>query len=217
MPRNISVLVWSNASGWRWMLAMVCPIRYPMPAPGPITAVPAATPIPTYLSPSVLPCSSANASMFPAPLYSLSVRSLVILAEHRQFDVNLREYSEYVSLKDRDEDLEGEEDYRRWHGDHRHERAEVQDEAEEDEDDQVPRQDVGVESQSESERLGELLESLDEPHERDHDRLERQSGGHEALWIPYGTVSPEALVLGEDEGEGCQRQRERDVARHGVA
>src|SRR5215213_6489386 len=143
------------------MLAMVCPIRYPMPAPGPMTAVPAATPIPTYLSPSVLPCSSANASMFPAPLYSLALRPLVILAEHCHLDVNLREYSEYVSLEDRDEDLEGKEDDRRGHGDHCHEGAEVQDEAEEDKDDQVPRQDVGVESQSERERLGELLENLD--------------------------------------------------------
>src|SRR5215210_3728341 len=164
-----------------------------------MTAVPAATPIPTYLSPSVLPCSSANASMLPAPLYFLFLRPLVILAEHCKLYVDLREYSEYVRLEDGDEDLEGEEDYRRGHGDDRHERSEIQDEAQEDEDDQVPRQNVRVESQSERERL------------------ERQTGGHEALEVPYRAVAPEALELGEDEGEGGQRQRERDVARHRVA
>src|SRR5215210_103441 len=150
-----------------------------------MTAVPAATPIPTYLSPSVLPCSSANASMLPAPLYFLFLRPLVILAEHCKLYVDLREYSEYVRLEDGDEDLEGEEDYRRGHGDDRHERSEIQDEAQEDEDDQVPRQNVRVEPQSERERPGELLENLDEPHERDHDRPERQTGGHEALEVPY--------------------------------
>jgi hypothetical protein len=50
----MSVLVWSNASGWRWMLAMVWPIRYPIPAPGPMTAVPAATPVPISLAASML-------------------------------------------------------------------------------------------------------------------------------------------------------------------
>jgi hypothetical protein len=36
------------------MLAMVVPMRYPIPMPDPMTAVPAATPVPIYLNPSVL-------------------------------------------------------------------------------------------------------------------------------------------------------------------
>src|SRR5215213_2874682 len=142
---------------------------------------------------------------------------LVLLAEHCQLDVNLREYSENVSLKDRDEDLEREEYNRGGDGDHGHERPEVQDEAEEDEDDQVPRQYVGVEPHPQRERLGELLHELDESHERDHDRLGRQARRHEALQIPEQPVAPHALELRQDKGQQRKRQREGYAARHGVA
>src|SRR5215210_3209084 len=101
------------------------------------------------------------------------LRPLVILTEHCQLDVNLREYSEYISLQNGDKDLEGIEHYCQGHGDYRDKSSEVQDEAEEDVDDQVPRQDVGVESHTEREGLGELPEYLDAPHERHHDHLER--------------------------------------------
>src|SRR5215210_79726 len=142
---------------------------------------------------------------------------LVLLAEHSQLYVNLCEYSENVSLEDRDEDLECEENYRGGHGDHGHERPEVQDEAEEDEDDQVPRQNVGVEPHPERERLGELLHELDERHERDHDRLERQARRYHALEVPHQPVAPHALELGQEERQERERQREGDAARHGVA
>src|SRR5215211_3625126 len=142
--------------------------------------------------------------------------SVPFIAEHRQLYINLSEYSEYVSLQDRDEDLESEEHHRRGHADDRHKGPEVQDEAEKDEDDQVARQNVGVEPQRERERLGELLEELDEPHERDHDRLPRQTRGHEALEVRPGAVAPEAFVLGKEERQDRERQGEGDVARHRV-
>src|SRR5919107_1134263 len=146
-------------------------------------------------------------------LFFLTLRPrLVILAEHRQFDIDLREYSKNVSLKNRDEDLKSKEDDRRGYGDHGHDRPKIQDEAEEDEDDRVPRQYVGVESQCERERLGELLDELDEPHKRDHERLEWQPRGHKTLEIRPHPVAPEALVLGEDERQQRERQREGDVA-----
>src|SRR5215210_2942351 len=151
-------------------------------------------------------------------LFLLTLRPrLVILAEHCQLDVNLREYSENVSLKDRYEDLEREEDNRGGDGDHGHKRPEVQDEAEEDEDDQVPRQYVGVEPHPKRKRLGELLHELDERHERDHDRLERQARRYHALEVPHQPVAPHALELGQEERQERERQREGDAARHGVA
>src|SRR5918995_1801303 len=142
---------------------------------------------------------------------------LVLLAEHCQLDVNLREYSENVGLQDRDEDLEREEHDRGCHGDHSHKRPEVQDEAEEDEDDQVPRQNVGVESHPERQRLGELLHDLDERHERDHDRLGRQTRRHQTLDVRPQPVAPHALELGQKKGQEREGERKRDAARHGVA
>src|SRR5919202_5899793 len=166
MPRNISVLVCSNCSGWRWMLSIVEPIRYPMPAPAPMTPAPAAMPTPTSLSScwssanNIPTCSagSADNSIYPAPLYSLfSQPSVHFIGKHCQLYIDLGEYSEYVSLNYRDKDLKRVEHHGHGHGDERHDGAEVQDKAEEDEDDQVPRQDVGVKPQSQRERLGNTL------------------------------------------------------------
>src|SRR5829696_8037346 len=115
IPRNISVLVWSKASGWRWMEAMVCPIRYPIPAPGPMTAVPAAMPTPIMVT-SPLACSnasmggiSANTSIptpFASRLTLLTCLEFLVVAEHCQLDIDLREYSENVSLQNGHKDLE---------------------------------------------------------------------------------------------------------------
>src|SRR5919202_1421388 len=168
-----------------------CRIWSRMPPPGPMTAVPAATPTPTSLSScwsSANICtksSSDNISCsFLSALFFFPHRrpSVLLVGVHCQLYVDLREYREYVGLDDRYEDLERIENYRHGHGDERHDGAEVQDKTEEDEDDQVPRQDVGIESHSQGERLGdELLEGFDEKHERDHDHLERHTGGHKGL------------------------------------
>src|SRR5215211_5848769 len=140
----------------------------------------------------------------------------MVLAEHGQLDVNLGEYSEYVSLQDGHKDLESIKHYGQGYGDYRDEGTEVQDEPEEDVDDQVPSQDVGIQPHPERERLGELAENFDSPHERHHDRLERQPWRREALEIGPCAVAPEALVLGEDEREQRQHQRKRDVRCDGV-
>src|SRR5919199_486242 len=196
------------------MLAMVWPIRYPMPMPGAPTPA-AARPTPTSLNASVL-CSSAKVSTYAAPLLFRQQPLVLLFGVDCQLDIDLREYSEYVSLKDRHKDLERVEHDRYGHGDDRGQGPEVKDKAEEDEDDKVPRQDVGVESQSERERPGELLQDLGEEHERDHDGLGRKTRGDEALEVRYHPVAPEALILGEDEGQDRQRGREGDVARHRV-
>src|SRR5919107_2204925 len=140
----------------------------------------------------------------------------MVVAEHGQLDVNLGEYSEYVSLQDGYEDLERIEHHGQGHGDYRDDRTEVQDEAEEDVDDQVPGQDVGIQPHPEREGLGELAENLDPPHERHHERLERQPWRREALEVPPRAVAPEALVLGKDEREYCEHQRKGDVRGYGV-
>src|SRR5215210_7420552 len=125
----------------------------------------------------------------------------MVLTEHGQLDVNLGEYSEYISLQDGYKDLECIEHHGQGHGDNRHDGTEVQDEPEEHVDDQVPSQDVGIQPHPEGEGLGELAENLDAPHERDHHNLERQPWGREALEIRPCAIAPEALVLGEDERE----------------
>src|SRR5919107_25946 len=191
-----------------------------------MTAVPAAMPTPIMVT-SPLACSNANAGIISAntsilaPFASrlaLSTCSLLlVVAEHCQLDVDLREYSEYISLQYGHEDLEPVEHNRKWYGDERYERAEVQDQAKEHVDDQVPGQDVGVEPHPEREGLGELTEHLDAPHKRNHDELERQPGGREALEIRPSAVAPEAFVLGEDEREQRKDQRERDVGGDGVS
>src|SRR5215210_8254908 len=163
---------------------------------------------------------SANVSI-PTPFASRLTlltysRLLMVLAEHGQFDVNLGEYSEYVSLQDGHEDLECIEHHGQGHGDYRDDGTEVQDEPEEDVDDQVPSQDVGIQPHPERERLGELAENFGSPHERHHDRLERQPWRREALEIGPCAVAPEALVLGEDEREQREHQRKRDVRGDGV-
>src|SRR5918997_6207229 len=135
----------------------------------------------------------------------------MVLAEHGQLDVNLSEYSEYICLQDGYKDLECIEHHGQGHRDYRDDGTEVQDEPEEDVDDQVSCQDVGIQPHSEGEGLGELAENLDPPHERYHDRLERQPWRREALEIGSCAVAPEAFVLGEDEREQRQHQRKRDV------
>src|SRR5215211_7873352 len=135
----------------------------------------------------------------------------MVLAKHGQLDVNLGEYSEYVSLQDGYEDLECVEHHGQWHGDYRDDGTEVQDEPEEDVDDQVPGQDVGIKSHPEREGLGELAENFDPPHERHHEDLGRQPRRREALEIGPRAVTPEALVLGEDEREQREHQCKRDV------
>jgi hypothetical protein len=64
MPTKSHVRESSNASGWRWIEAMVCPKRYPIPIPDPITAVPAATPKPIASNPVSGTCASIIMSMF---------------------------------------------------------------------------------------------------------------------------------------------------------
>src|SRR5215203_3045232 len=140
----------------------------------------------------------------------------MVLAEHGQLDVNLGEYSEYISLQDGHKDLECIEHYGQGYGDYRDDSTEVQDEPEEDVDDQVPSQYVGIQSHAERERLGELAEDFDSPHERHHERLERQPWRREALEIGPCAVAPEALVLGEDEREQRENQGKRDVRGDGV-
>src|SRR5918994_4753065 len=203
------------------MEAMVCPIKYPIPAPGPITAGPAAMPTPIMVT-SPLACSNASVGItsantsIPAPFASRLTLStyfclLLVVPEHRQFDVNLREYSEYVSLQNCHEDLEPIEHHGQGHRNYRHGRAEIEDEPEKHVDDEVPGQDVGVEPHPDRQGLGELAQDLDAPHERNHDRLERQSRGREALEVRSSPVAPEPLVLGEDERKQREHQRERDV------
>src|SRR5215203_2391651 len=163
---------------------------------------------------------SANVSI-PTPFASRLTlltysRLLMVLTEHGQFDVNLGEYSEYVSLQDGYEDLERVEHHGQGHGDYRDDGTEVQNEPEEYVDDQVPGQDVGVQPHPEREGLGELAQDLNTPHERHHKDLGRQPGRREALQVRPCAVAPEALVLGEDEREQCQHQRKRDVRGDGV-
>src|SRR5215210_3428473 len=122
-----------------------------------------------------------------------------MVTEHCQLDIDLREYSEYVSLQYGHEDLEPVEHHGQWHGDYRDERAEVKDQAKEHVDDEVPRQDVGVEPHAEREGLGKFAKHLDAPHERHHQELERQAWGRETLEIRPRAVAPEPLVLREDE------------------
>src|SRR5215212_1777515 len=187
------------------MLAMVWPIRYPMPAPAPMVPAPAAMPTPV-----AFPCSNASTTFatsittvasiptppffrstddkllrerLPAPLL-LFFCLLLLPRVQRQLYVDLREYSEYVSLYYRDKDLKRVDHHRHGHVDDRQGGIEEQDKAEEDEDDQVPRQDVGVEPHPQRQRLGdELLEGLDNEHERGHDRLGRHIRGHEATEV----------------------------------
>src|SRR5215212_170008 len=208
------------------MEAMVCPMRYPIPAPGPMTAVPAAMPTPIMVT-SPLACSNANAGIISAntsilaPFASRPALStcslLLVVAEHCQLDVDLREYSEYISLQYGHEDLEPVEHYGQGHGYYRDDRTEVEDQAKEHVDYEVPSQDVGVEPHSERERLGELAKYLDAPHERNHDELERQAWGREALEVSPRAVAPEPLILREDEREQREDQRERDVRRDGIS
>src|SRR5829696_5686774 len=158
---------------------------------------------------------SANVSI-PTPFASRLTlltysRLLMVLTEHGQFDVNLREYSEYVSLQDGHEDLERIEHYGQGHGDYRNDRAEIEDEPEEHVDYEVPCQDVGVEPHPEREGLGELAKNFDAPHERDHENLGRQPRRREALEVHASAVAPEPLELRQDEREERERQRERDV------
>src|SRR5215207_4842411 len=102
-------------------------------------------------------CSVVRSSisyLLSALLSFLGRRALVALVGvYCQLYVDLRQNSEDVSLQHGDEDLERVEDYRRGHGYDRHhgsrygeETACVKDEAQKDEDDQMPRQHVGVES-----------------------------------------------------------------------
>ena len=72
----------------------------------------------------------------------------MVLAEHGQLDVNLGEYSEYVSLQDGHKDLERIEHYGQGYGDYRDDGTEVQDEPEEDIYDQVSCQDVTAASRA---------------------------------------------------------------------
>src|SRR5215211_7885692 len=140
----------------------------------------------------------------------------MVLSEHGQLDVNLGEYSEYVGLQDGHKDLERVEHHGQGHGDYRDDGTEVQYEPEEDVDDQVPSQDVGIQSHPEREGLGELAKDFDPPHEWDHEDFERQPWRREALEIGPCAVAPEALVLGEDEREQREHQRKRDVRCDGV-
>src|SRR5215203_6921528 len=140
----------------------------------------------------------------------------MILAEHGQLDVNLGEYSEYICLQDGYKDLERIEHHGQGHGDYCDDGTEVEDEPEEDEDDQMSRQDVGIQPHPEGEGLCKLAENLDAPHERHHEDLGRQPGRREALQIRPCAVAPEALVLGEDEREQREHQRKRDVRGDGV-
>ena len=81
---------------------------------------------------------------------------LVLRTEQGYLYINLRKDSEYVSLQHGDEDLEAVQHERHGDGDHGHVRAEVQDKAQEDEDEQVPGQYVRVEPHRQREGLGEL-------------------------------------------------------------
>src|ERR687894_1205465 len=115
----------------------------------------------------------------------------MLLPVQGYLDVNLRKNSEYVCLQHGHEDLEPEQHYRHRHRYCGHQgRPRVQDKAEEDENEQMPGQDVGVEPHGERERLGELRHPLDKEHERDHDRFGRHPRRHERL-----NVSPSPLRL----------------------
>src|SRR3712207_323129 len=110
---------------------------------------------------STILCSSP--SFFSAPL---ARALLVFLAVDGLLYVDLRQDSENVGLKHGDKYLEPIEHYREGHRDDRHGGPEVQDQPEEDEDDQVPSQDVGVEPQPKREGLTELLYEVQEPKDR---------------------------------------------------
>src|SRR5919106_6939147 len=121
MPTKSHVLDSSKASGWRWIEAIVCPNRYPIPIQDPMTAVPAANPNPTRYS-WLLPWSSAssggmnaNISMYIAPLCCCPAGALVLLPVQGYLDINLRKNSEYVCLQHSYEDLEPEQRYRHRH------------------------------------------------------------------------------------------------------
>src|SRR5215208_638518 len=140
----------------------------------------------------------------------------MILAEHGQLDVNLGEYSEYICLQDGYKDLERIEHHGQGHGDYCDDGTEVEDEPEEDEDDQVSCQDVGIQPHPEGEGLCKLAENLDPPHKRHHERFERQPWRCEALEIGPRAVAPETLVLGKDEREQREHQGKRDIRGDGV-
>src|SRR5215212_9473050 len=119
---------------------------------------------------------SSISSLLSALLSLLGPGALVALVGiYRQLYVNLRQDSEDVSLQHGDEDLERVEDYRRWHGNDRHqcsrhgeETAGVKDEAQKDEDDQVPRQHVGVESYGQRDWPCYLTQGVDKEHKQRH-------------------------------------------------
>src|SRR5215217_6647813 len=127
---------------------------------------------------------------------------MALVGVYCQLYVDLRQNSEDVSLQHGDEDLERVEDYRRGHGDDRHqssrhgeETASVQDEAQKDEDDQMPRQHVGVEPHGQRDRPGYLTQGVDKEHERGHKDRDRQSCGYPALEIGSGAVALDAHVV----------------------
>src|SRR5919106_781635 len=98
----------------------------------------------------------------------------MLLPVQGYLDINLRKNSEYVCLQHGHEDLEPEQHHRHGHRYYCHQgRPRVQDKAKEDKDEQVPRQDVGVEPHRERKRLAQLRHPLDKEHEWDHDRLGR--------------------------------------------
>src|SRR5215210_1023415 len=95
---------------------------------------------------------SSISSLLSALFSLLGPEALVALVGvYCQLYIDLRQNSEDVSLQHGDEDLERVKDYRRGHCDDRHhssghgeEAASIKDEAQKDEDDQVPSQHVGV-------------------------------------------------------------------------
>src|SRR5215211_6123975 len=148
---------------------------------------------------------------------------VALVGVYCQLYVNLRQNSEDVSLQHGDEDFERVEDYRRGHGYDRHhgsrhgeETARIKDEAQENEDDQVPRQHVGVEPYGQRDRPGYLTQGVDKEHERGHKDLDRQTRGNPALEIGSGAVAPDAHVVRENERDQGQSRGEGEVARHGI-
>src|SRR5919199_1137669 len=132
------------------MLEMYWPNRDPMPTPAPMVPAPAAMPNPMLLSSvcksmnaATWPSTNDNASMYLSPfcLFYFPYRQPLVLlvGVYCQLNVDLRQYSENVSLDYRDEDLERIEHHRQRYGDQSHEGPEIQNEAQEQEDDYVPR------------------------------------------------------------------------------
>src|SRR5438067_9457529 len=168
IPMNIVVRTWFAYSGCRAIASTDFPIKIPRPTPGPIAARPITKPFPIVLRPASVTAATRPCDTTPSIRTSLSM-----LFGQRAPYVGGGQYREDESLKDSDEDLEGNHQHGEREGDAQQDPGlgavlEEEDRTEEkDREQEVARQEIGRETDRQGDGPDhDVRDELDHHHER---------------------------------------------------